>query len=356
MAAISSDSLLRYAQHLLSAGGFGDELALEMADLLVWANRRGVDSHGVLRIPRYVEMLELGHVRRDFEIVEASRFGAVLVLDGGQAPGAAAMNRAVREAASLADAHGLGWCGVRRTSHAGAVGYFAERLAKQGKIGMVMTASKPLMAYHGAKGEALSTNPLAIGVPGPRGGNPIILDMSTAAVALGKIMAAKDAGKTIPLGWGVDEQGADTADPKAVAAVLPMAGAKGSGLSLMIEILVSVLVGNPNIAPALTGRKGGGFNGAVLAIDPAAFGDPEALPARVGELAAAIHGLDPAPGIDRVRLPGERGYETACERENEGIPIAAGTIARLNALAAKLGVPIPAPFDRPTKSSQDSGT
>lgn len=341
MALIGHLELQQYAQALLRAGGFGEAQAGEMADLLVWANLRGIDSHGVLRIPRYVEMLELGLLKADAAITELHRKGAIVVLDAGKAPGASAMNRAVGEAAALADVLGLGWCGVRDTSHAGAIGYFVRQLAEQGKIGIAMTASKPLMSYHGAKGEALSSNPLAIGVPCVDG-EPIILDMSTAAVALGKIMAAKDAGRAIPAGWAVDANGADTQDPQAAAVLLPMAGAKGSGLSLMIEVLCSLLVRNANIAPALTGAKGGGFNGMVLAVDPAAFGAPEAFTQSVVELARAIHGLEPAQGFDAVLLPGERGARTEAVRSAEGIPLPAGTAKRLAELAARLGVTVPA--------------
>lgn len=344
MATIDADTLRDFAAALLDRGGFGEVLAGEMAHLLLWANLRGVDSHGVLRIPRYLEMLRAGEVRADARIEQVGGKGAVRVLDADGAPGAAALNRAADEAAAAAQAFGIGWCAVRGTSHAGAVGYFAERLAGKALIGIVMTASRPLMSYHGAKGEALSTNPLAIGVPRPEG-DAIILDMSTAAVALGKIMAAKDAGRPIPIGWGVDADGVDTTDPHRVAAVLPMAGAKGSGLSLMIEILCSVLAGSANIAPALAGDPGGGFNGTVIAVDPAAFGPADAILADVERLARAIQALEPMPGVDRVRLPGQRGYETHRTRAADGIPVAAGTVARLRESARDLGVPIPAAFE-----------
>lgn len=342
MPTFSADELRRFATDLLHKGGFPAADAAQMADLLIWANLRGIDSHGVLRIPRYLEMLSLGLVKADHSIVDAHRFGAICVLDADMAPGAVAMNRAVVEASAIATKVGLGWCSVRRTSHAGAIGYFVEQLAEQGFVGVAMTASKPLMTYYGAKGEALSSNPLAIAVPQADGGAPIILDMSTAAVALGKIMAAKDANKAIPAGWGVDADGADTTDPHRVAAVLPMAGAKGSGLSLMTEVLCSILAGSPSIAPALTGGKGGGFNGMILAIDPRAFESRDSILDDVHSLADAIHHLDPAPGFDRVRLPGERGFETAQSRKAEGIPIAQGTLNRLLESATALGVTSPA--------------
>lgn len=344
MAVIAAPDLTSFAASILAGAGFTADDAAQMADLLVWANLRGVPSHGVLRLPRYVEMLQQGEVRADHQIAVVQRFGAIMVLDADQAPGATAMNRATTEAATLARGSGLGWCGVRRTSHAGAIGYFVSQLAEQGLVGIAMTASKPLMSYFGAKGEALSTNPLAIGVPAPDGAPPLILDMSTAAVALGKIMAAKDAGQSIPVGWGIDAAGADTIDPHKVAAVLPMAGAKGSGLSFMIEILCSLLVGNPNIAPALSGGEAGGFNGMVLAIDPAAFGDQAAFLAQVGDLARAIHGLEPVTESGKVMLPGERGHADEVARRRDGVSIPDGTVKRLSALAAELGVALPAAF------------
>lgn len=341
MANISAADLRKFAMDVLSKAGFNQTQSGEMSALLVWANQRGIDSHGVLRIPRYIEMLQTGLVSADAAVAEVSRNGAIAVLDAGKSPGATAMNRAVVVAAELASEFGIGWCGVRDTSHAGAVGYFVQQLTERGMVGIAMTASKPLMSYFGAKGEALSTNPLAIGVPLPDGEPPLILDMSTAAVALGKIMAAKDANRPIPIGWAIDADGADTTDPHKVAAVLPMGGAKGSGLSLMIEVLSSLLVDNANIAPALTGGESGGFNGTILAIDPAKFGAPDHFLQQVGALARAIHALQPAPGFERVLLPGERGHQTESERANAGIPLAAGTVKRLKETAAELGIAMP---------------
>src|ERR1044072_4791665 len=130
MTTISAVVLRDFSAGLLAAAGFNASQADEMADLLVWANLRGVDSHGVLRIPRYIEMLQTGEVRADSEISDVHRFGAVCMLDAGGAPGATAMNRAVEEAATLAASFGLGWCGVRKTSHAGALRSFVPEVSR----------------------------------------------------------------------------------------------------------------------------------------------------------------------------------------------------------------------------------
>ncbi|MEH2522520.1 MULTISPECIES: Ldh family oxidoreductase [unclassified Bradyrhizobium] len=338
---VDSDTLRAFAADLLQAGGFAPDHAAQTADLLVWANLRGADSHGVLRIPRYVEMVELGIVNPRAEPQFVTDLGVVAVLDADRAPGAVGMMLAAEKAIALASRSGIGWCSAKNITHAGAIGYYADKVAQAGMIGIVMTASKPLMIYFGSRAEGVSTNPIAIAAPTGSPGRPVLLDMSTAAVALGKIMAAKDAGKAIPPGWGVDENGADTTDPKAVKAVLPMAGPKGSGLSLMIEILSSVLVANPIISASLNGGADAGLNGLVMAIDPGAFGSREGFTRAVDQLCQAIKGLPPASEAEQVLLPGERGLAELEKRTREGIPVAAGTLSRLVALAAKQSVQVP---------------
>jgi ureidoglycolate dehydrogenase (NAD+) len=337
--AISSASLQAFAAALLRAGGFTADQAEQTAAMLVWANLRGADSHGVLRIPRYVEMVEVDLINPKAEPRQVSGKGAVAVIDADRAPGAVGMNLAARTALQLADVHGIGWCAVRSITHAGAIGYYAQQVAKAGRVAVVMTASKPLMIYHGSRSEGVSTNPIAIAAPTTDPDRPLLLDMSTASVALGKIMAAKDAGKPIPTGWAVDGDGRETTDPRAVRAVLPMAGPKGSGLSLMIEVLASVLVANPLISVALTEGGDPGGNGLVAVLDPSAFG--EGFSGEVDRLGAAVKGLPPAAGSDGVYLPGERGFEEMERRLRASIPLVQGTRSRLKALASKLNVVVP---------------
>jgi ureidoglycolate dehydrogenase (NAD+) len=337
---IQSGALTDFSRRLLEAGGFSTEYARTSAELLVWANLRGADSHGVLRIPRYLEMVEQGIVHGHAKPHYVSERGATAVIEGDRIPGASGMSMATDKAIELAARFGLGMCSIMHTSHAGAIGYFAERAAAAGKIGIVMSASKPLMIYHGAKTEGVSTNPIAIGVPSADPHRSIVLDMSTAAVALGKIMAAKDAGKPIPEGWGVDANGAATTDPALVRSVLPMAGPKGSGLSLMIELLVSVLGANPLIATALTRGGDAGFNGTVIIIDPDFFPAASFLN-DVADLGAAIKALPPSEETDSVKLPGERGYELAAKRAADGIPLSGGTATRLRELAERTRVEVP---------------
>lgn len=338
------DVLRAYAGALLAGGGFAAGHARRTAEVLVWANQRGAESHGVLRIPRYVEMVEIGIIDPVAEPKIVRREGAIAVLDAGRAPGASAMATAMDEAIALAASNGTGWCAARGITHAGAVGYYTLPAVQRGFIGIVMTASGPLMAYHGSRKAGVSTNPIAIGAPGP--GDPVLLDMSTSTVALGKVMAAKDAGTPVPDTWGLDAEGRPATDPAAIATLTPLGGPKGSGLSLMIEILSSVLVGNPVIANALEGGPAG-MNGLAMAIRVGAFGDASSFQVEMGRLERAIRGLPRARGTTTIRLPGERGFAVAAEREERGIPLAAGTVKRLEALGARLGIDAPAPLEEP---------
>jgi ureidoglycolate dehydrogenase (NAD+) len=236
----------------------------------------------------------------------------------------------------------VGWCAAKHITHAGAVGYFALQAARAGMAGIVMTASGPLMAYHGARVAGVSTNPIAIAVPGKRR-RPLVLDMSTSTVANGKVLAARDRGEPVPVGWGLDAEGRDTTDPKKIATLTPLGGPKGSGLSLMIECLASLTVGSPLIALALAGglAEDPFLNGVAIAVDLAAIGDLDAFTAEVDRLGDALTGLPRAAGVDRILLPGERGDAILAEREANGIPVAAGTWKRLVAAAKGLGVEAP---------------
>lgn len=341
---IDEKTIHDFALNLLVSGGFAAEEAAQTADLLVWANLHGIDSHGVLRIPRYVEMVELGIINSKSKPNYDVNLGAISVLNADKAPGAVGMNLAVNKAIELSQNNGIGWCSAKNITHAGAIGYYAQKIAKAGKIGIVMTASKPLMTYFGSKTEGLSTNPIAISSPTRDLENPLVLDMSTASVALGKIMAAKDAGTSIPKGWGIDADGKETTDPNLVAAVLPMAGPKGSGLSFMIEILASVLVSNPIIAKSLSGDKKTGFNGLCLALDPKAFGDFDIFLDQIDELNKSIKALPLAEGSKKIYLPGEYGSDIKKDRMESGVPLTIGTINRLMKLAQSLNVSIPDNF------------
>jgi len=338
---VDKATLTGFAVSIFVAAGVDRTIAEPWADALVSANLRGVDSHGVIRIPRYVEQIANGEINPRPALRVERADGAIALIECDRAPGPYAMMRAMDEAIARARTVHIGWCAARNITHAGAIGYFALKAAEAGMIGLAMNASNPMMAYHGSRTAAVSSNPLAIAVPAANR-RPYLLDMSTAVVANGKVMDARDRNLTVPTGWGLDAEGRDTTDPHRIATLLPFAGPKGAGLSFMIECLGSLLPGHPRIAPALAGEKGGGSqNGVAIAINIAAFRDLGGFGLDADHLGDAIAGLEPAEGFDRVMLPGERGDGVLAEREAAGIPIPKGTWARLAATAQALGVAPP---------------
>lgn len=340
---VTAEALKDFAARVFAACNVSAADAELWADILVWANLRGVDSHGVLRIPRYIQTLANGNINARPNITVDRRAGAIAVIDCDNAPGPVAMSRAMEEAIARAAEVHIGWCIARNITHSGAIGYYAQIAAKAGMAGMVMIASRPMMAYHGSAMAALSTNPLAIAVPGGTH-PPLVLDMASSAVSMGKVLEARDAGEAIPDGWALDDSGHMTNDPNAASILMPLGGAKGSSLSLMIECLVSIMGANPLIEQIL--RPGGdpsGFrqNGLAVAIDIEAFIGLDDYGKQIDDLADAIKTLPRADGVEEIYAPGERGDAVLAERMKSGIPLPQGTWDRLAEAVGPLGVEMP---------------
>ncbi len=351
---IGKAELSAFVAAVFTAVGLQQEHAEEWAKMLVWANLRGTDSHGIIRIPRYIDLIKAKSINPAPNIRVERKAGAAIVLEADRAPSAVAMTRAMSEAMDAARKVHVGFCAARNVTHTGAIGYFAQQIAEQGFAGIAMSASGPMMAYPGTRVPAVSSNPIGFAVP-RKNGRPYLLDFSTGVVANGKIMAAKDRGEKIPVGWGLDKDGHDTTDPAAVETILPMGGAKGAGLSFMIECLTSLLLSHPRIAPDLETWAIGDdpfLNGSVVAIDPAAFGDRDMFLREAERLGTAIVGLARADGVDKIMLPGERGDGIRAEREATGIPIPKGTWQRIAKAAQALGVTPPMWSVRPGRGDE----
>ncbi len=341
---VSAEALRRYAAAVLEAGGMGQDHAQAEAEALVWANLRGVDTHGVIRLPRYLEMFEQGESNPRPDIKVIAELPAVTVIDGDRGFGPlvlpGAMDRAIRKARTT----GFAWTLVRRVAHSGAIGLFVRRAAEANMVGIAMTCGVPTqMGYPGAKGAVLPTAPLAIAVP-VEGAAPLVLDMASAVVAGGKLKEYRLTGAALEPGWAIDDEGRPTTDPKEAAVPLPLGGYKGAGLAMMIECLAGLMVGNPTITPAITGVEGGNMhnqNALVGAIDPALFGDAHDYRRNTAALAAAIKALPRAQGVDEITLPGERGDRVFARRSKEGIPIPPAIWKQMTELTQRLGVEMP---------------
>jgi ureidoglycolate dehydrogenase (NAD+) len=345
------------AQALERAGARPCDAAVT-ADGLVAADLRGVHSHGVLRVGIYVDRLGAGSInpRAELEILRDS--GAVLVADAQAGLGIAMAVRAMDLAIARARAHGIAAIGVRNANHCGMLAYMAMRAPPAGAVGIAASNADAQVAPWGARAKFLGTNPLAVAVPA-RHEPPVVLDMATSVVAHGRIKAASARGEPIPPDWAMDGEGRPTTDPsQALAgALLAFGGPKGSGISILIDLLAGLLPGGrsgPEIVPLyerLDQAQGVGHLFAALHVE--AFEPLEAFGARVDETVRRIRALPPAPGAKRPFLPGEPEHLRAKEHHTRGIPLPADAVAELARTAWGLGLAPPCPLDaRPSPAAR----
>ena len=339
-ATVSADALRRFVAGALAKVGMPPADATTVAEVLVWANLRGVDTHGVTRLPRYVNLIEAGDMNARPSMRVRQETPASVLIDADRAAGPVAMLRAKTEAVRKAREAGIGFALVRATTHTAALGYYTFTAAHEGLAAIAASASWPNMAYHGTRAAGVSTSPLSIAVPGGRHGT-LLLDMGTGVVSMGRLNQAKKSGETLPAGWALDKAGNPTTDPHAADIPLPMAGPKGSGLALMIECITSLIVANPLIAEFIEKTPEGlrhRQNGLLIAIDIARFGDVEAFRREIDRLVKALKSLPADPNAGAILMPGERGQRSFEKRSREGIPVPRAIAAELEALAQRLGV------------------
>jgi ureidoglycolate dehydrogenase (NAD+) len=340
---IAAESLAALTEAIFTAAGMVPAHAATVAEVLVWADLRGAPSHGVQRIPRYLEIIEAGEMNLHAEMkIERELPGAVLI-DADRAPGQVAMSYAAQEATRKAKASGIGLALVRRTTHTAALGYYTRLVALQGMAALAGSASWPNMIYHGAKEVGVATNPFSIAVPRATG-EPLIFDMATGVVALGKIVHAARSGQTIPEGWALDAMGNPTTDPNLAMLPLPLGGPKGSGLSFMIECIASLITNNPLIAETLEETEEGKKhrqNAFLIAINIAAFGGLDLFGANLERTIADLKALPKQDGVEEILMPGERGTRELATRWSSGITIPAATWQGISKAATRFGIALP---------------
>ncbi|GAA2173910.1 Ldh family oxidoreductase [Agrococcus versicolor] len=336
--AMPADRLLDWTTRLLAAWGFAPDDATYVATGLVDANLRGVDSHGVIRLPAYRARIDAGLVSPTAEPVVRTR-GAVVRIDAAGAQGQIAARAAVEAVDAAATTHGVGTAVVRGSAHFGTAGTYARALAGRGKVAIVVSNSEPGVVPFGGRDPLLGTNPFAFAAP--TSGDPVSLDMATSTSAMGKVFVARAAGTSIPDTWGVDADGNPTTDPDAVAALLPAGGPKGYGIGFLVEILGGVLSGAAvasgigNMYSDLSRPQDVGHW--MLALDAEAFMPLDELTARMDALVAEAHAIAPAPGFDEVLVPGEPEERTRTQRLADGIELPDATVDDLVALGERFG-------------------
>lgn len=339
MPLVPANHLRRLAEGMLEAVGATADDARLVANALVEANLTGHDSHGVIRLLNYCEWCGLGGIDPAARPEVVSRQGATAVVDGGWGWGMVAMTLAVETAIGLAEEAGVGAVAVRRSNHIGRVAPYVARIAEAGMVGIAVTNANPAVAPYGGTARLFGTNPIAWGVPRGGGKPPLVHDVATAAVAEGKVRVARAKGEALPPGLILDAAGRPAVDPEefyAGGALLPFGGHKGSGLSVLIQILGR---GWAAADPESLAAHRGGNGPVVLALDVRPFTTLDAFAAEAEAVCAEIKANPPAAGVDEVLLPGEAEERSRERRSAEGVPVAKRTWDELRSLAATLGVP-----------------
>jgi LDH2 family malate/lactate/ureidoglycolate dehydrogenase len=339
---IEADRLGAWATTLLGKWGYNDEDAAFLATTLVDANTRGVDSHGVIRLPAYQRRIAEKLVATDARPI-VTVDGAVVKVDANRAAGQFAARAAVGAALEVSRTSGVATAGVHGSTHFGTAGFYARWLAERGTVAIVVSNSEPAVVPFGGKEALLGTNPFAFAAP--THGDPISLDMATSTSAMGKVFVAQAEGRSVPDTWGVDAEGNPTTDPHAIKSLLPVGGPKGYGLGFLIEILGGVLTG-----AAFSHGLGNMYSDFskpqdighwMVAIDIERFMPLNAFKDRMQQLTDEAHSSAPAPGFTGVLVPGEPEENTRRSRLADGIPLADTTVEELRELGAQFSVAFP---------------
>ena len=328
----------------LASVGVAPEDAGQVAALMAEADARGGNAHGVFRLPQYVDQIESGGInaRPNIQIL-TDRAGTALI-DGDNGLGHLVMKRATQLAIDKARRCGIGWVGTQHSNHAGPAQLYPRMAAEQDMIGLYFCVGNTnLVPPWGGTEVLLSTNPIAIAVPALLHPS-IVLDMATTNTAFGKVRLKAQRNEPMPEGWMIDRQGQPLTDPKRASEgfLVPIGGPKGYGLALMIGLLAGTLNGaafGRDVVDYTTDSKTPSNTGQViLAVDIATFGEVQAFKQKVDNMWEVIKSSPTLPGVDGVRLPGERTAQLYHERMTHGVPVGAELRKVLDELADRLGI------------------
>jgi LDH2 family malate/lactate/ureidoglycolate dehydrogenase len=333
----AADDLVTLADRALNALGAPAGTAGQVARSLVLSNLVGHDSHGVIRLAQYAAWIADGQIRPAAAAVIARRDRAAAVVDGGWGFGQPAAQLATGLVIELAREHAVAAVTIRDCNHVGRLGEYVAELAQADLMGLAFCNSGAVVAPFGGTGRALGTNPFAWAAPGAPDG-PLVVDFSTAGVAEGKLRVAGAEGRDVAAGLIVDSRGRPTTHPAdffAGGALLPFGGHKGSGMSVMIELLGGLLTG---MGTAPTAGYAGGNGTVLVGMSIAAFTGLAAYRAEAAEFCARLVAAGAGPTGGSVLLPGELEARTRRSRQAEGIPVGQGVLDLIYAITEPLGV------------------
>jgi len=345
---IAAAALAAFAQRILRAAGIPEADAEIVAQLMVEADLRGSDTHGVIRLPLYVRRLKAGGVALRPNIRIISEKPASALVDGDNGMGHLVMRFAAQTAIAKAKQCGVAWVGARMSNHAGPAALYAAMPLAHDMIGIYLAVgSNNHLPPWGARENLLGTNPIAIAIPALEE-PPIMLDMAPTVAAFGKVRLKAQRGEEMPVGWMTDREGKPLTDPKRAdeGLLLPIGDYKGYGLSLIIGLLAGTLnhaaFGREVIDFVKEPGKPTNTGHAMVALAVDAFAPALEFKRQVDVAARTMRGAERLPGVDRIWLPGEQSHQKRQDRLRHGVPMPKSLRDSLDATARDLGV---APLD-----------
>jgi uncharacterized oxidoreductase len=348
---IDQQELRAIATRICEAGGSKGEEARIVADHLVEANLRGHDSHGIGMLPRYVANVRAGTLRPNHQGRALSEDGTFIVYDGERGYGQVTARASTMLGIDRARRGGVAVVALRNAHHIGRVGTYGELCAEAGLVSVHFVnvhGHPPLVAPHRGSDARLSTNPMCVAVPAAEPGRPVILDMATSKVALGKVRVAKNKGETLAPGLVIDEHGKPSRDPdvmfrKPIGAILPFAEHKGYALAFICELLGGAVAGGGTMRPENQTQETITNGMLTFVIDPARLGKQSWIADEIVAITRFVTASPAAKSDEPVLIPGDPERISRTKRIAEGVPVDAETWHEITDAAQSLGLSLETP-------------
>jgi len=353
---IRETTLRQFCEQVLTTLGVPPEDARVTTDVLVLADLRGIDSHGVARLGRYVSGLKEGYMKPKDESRVLRETKATALIDGGQSLGQVVGKKGMDLAIAKAKDTAVGVVVVRNSNHYGIAGYYSLLALEHDLIGVSMTNAAPLVVPTFGRTALLGTNPISLTAPATKE-KPFVLDMATSTVPRGKVEVYQRLGEPMPHGWAVDETGKSSSDPARVlnalakrlgGGLLPLGGEgedlgghKGYGLALMVDVLCGVLSGAATGLQVYADEKRPDVGHFFMALDPTAFRPLDEFKGDMDRLARELKESPKAQGQDRIYVHGEKSFARMEKFRKEGIPLGPKVVEGLKKIGADLDIPWP---------------
>ncbi|HYA05270.1 MAG TPA: Ldh family oxidoreductase [Xanthobacteraceae bacterium] len=341
---IPAPQLAAFVARAFSAAGLPAEDAQILAGLMVDADLRGSDTHGVIRLPLYVRRIRAGGINRRPNIRIVGERPSAALIDGDNGMGHLVMRRAAEVAIAKAKATGIGWVGARMSNHAGPAALYATMPLKHDMIGLYFAVgSNNHLPPWGGSESLLGTNPMAVAVPADHE-PPIVLDMAPTVAAYGKVRLKAQRGEQMPVGWMIDREGKPLTDPKRAdeGYLLPIGDYKGYGLSLVIALLAGALnraaIGRDVVDFVKETGRATNTGQAIAAVAIETFMPAGEFKRAVDRLVGDIRNSRRLPGVERIWLPGEQSHAKYLDRRAHGVPMPKALREGLEALARDLAI------------------